>query len=371
VNPVPTALPPGAPITGAELLALLRKSQLVRESVLDAWLEAHDFSAESSGRMAKALIKAGLLTYFQAEQLLQGRWHGFQISGYRVLERIGCGGMGNVFLCEHPELRRRVAIKVPFTELAADPVIRERFQREAQAGSFLSHRNVVRIYDFRQDFNVWCLVQEYVDGSSLRDIVTRHGPLDVLRAVHYVRQAAAGLQHLHDAGLIHRDIKPGNLLLSRTGVVKIFDMGLVRFYREAVEPLTKHEIILGTADYIAPEQAKDSHAVDVSADIYGLGATFYFLLCGQPPVAEGTVPQKLVWLQTRAPQPIRSLRAEVPEELAALIDQMLTKDPTQRLGSAADVLTALTPWVGTPVPPPPAEEMPRLCPALQVPPARD
>src|SRR5262249_41784002 len=158
--------------------------------------------------------------------------------------------------------------------------------------------------DIDQDDKLHFLVMEFVDGANFQEIVKRGGVLAVDRAAHYVRQAALGLQHAHEtAGLVHRDIKPGNILVDRNGIVKILDMGLARFFHDQDDILTKKydENVLGTADYLAPEQALDSHAVDIRADIYSLGATFYFILTGRTPFAEGTVAQKLIWHQTRQP----------------------------------------------------------------------
>src|SRR5262249_37612576 len=163
--------------------------------------------------------------------------------------------------------------------------------------------------------------------------VKKNGPMDVLRASHYIRQAALGLQHAHEAaGLVHRDIKPGNILVDRNGVVKVLDMGLARFFHDEEDILTKKydENVLGTADALAPDQALDSHGVDIRADIYSLGATFYFCLAGRTPFAEGTIAQKLIWHQTRQPKAVRSLRPEVPEGLAGVLEKMMTKDPNQR-----------------------------------------
>src|SRR5438046_8131033 len=150
--------------------------------------------------------------------------------------------------------------------------------------------------------------------------------MQILRASHYMRQAAIGLQHAHEAGLVHRDIKPGNVLVDRTGTVKVLDMGLARFFYDEEDILTKKydENVLGTADYLAPEQALDSHAVDIRADIYSLGATFYYCLTGRTPFAEGTVAQKLIWHQTRKPKEIRSVRPDVPEEVVAVIAKMMS-----------------------------------------------
>src|SRR5262249_47305601 len=158
---------------------------------------------------------------------------------------------------------------------------------------------------------------EYVDGISLQHLVASHGPLDLLRVSHYIAQAAAGLQHAHEAGWVHRDIKPANILLDRNGVVKILDLGLARFFHEEGDTLTREledRTVRGTADYLAPEQVTDSHHVDIRADIYSLGGTFYFLLVGQPPFGEGSLPQKLIWHQLRDPAPLRERRPDVPAD---------------------------------------------------------
>jgi serine/threonine protein kinase len=272
--------------------------------------------------------------------------------------------MGSVFLCEHKLMRRRVAVKVLPTAKAEDPSSLERFYREARAVAALDHPNIVRAYDIDQDDNLHFLVMEYVDGSSLQEICKKVGPLDVLRACQYMYQSATGLQHAHEtAGLVHRDIKPGNILVDRNGVVKILDMGLARFFHDDEDILTKKydENVLGTADYLAPEQAIDSHGVDIRADVYSLGATFYYCLTGKTPFSEGTVAQKLIWHQTRQPKPIRNIRPEVPASVVAVVDKMMAKEAGQRYQTPSELMEALQPWMQTPIPPPPAEEMPRLC----------
>jgi serine/threonine protein kinase len=355
-----------APSTSDELLDLVRKSGVLEEKRLDTYLE----KARAAGplpsdpaKLARQLIRDGILTNFQAEQFLQGRWRRFTIGKYKVLERIGTGGMGSVYLCEHKFMRRRAAVKVLPTAKAADPSALERFYREGRAVAALDHPNIVRAYDIDQEDKIHFLVMEYVDGASLQEIVKKSGPLDAIRAAHYISQAAQGLQHAHEvAGLVHRDIKPGNLIADRSGTVKVLDMGLARFFYDEEDLLTKQfdENVLGTADYLAPEQALDSHAVDIRADIYGLGATFYFLLTGRTPFSEGTVAQKLIWHQTRQPRPIESFRSDVPEGLIAVIAKMMAKDPAQRYQMPIDVVEALAPWTQTPIPPPETGEMPKL-----------
>ncbi|HSQ55989.1 MAG TPA: serine/threonine-protein kinase, partial [Gemmata sp.] len=271
-------------------------------------------------------------------------------------------GMAQVFLCEHKLMRRRVAIKVLPTAKAEDPSSLERFYREARAVAAVDHPNIVRAYDIDRDENLHFLVMEYVDGTNLQELVKKVGALDVLRACHYVYGASVGLQHAHEMGLVHRDIKPGNILVDRAGVVKILDMGLARFFHDDDDALTKKydENVLGTADYLAPEQALDSHTVDIRADIYSLGATFYYLLTASAPFPEGSVAQKLIWHQNRQPRAVKSIRPEVPDPIAAVVERMMAKAPANRFQTPAEVMAALAPWVATPISPPAERELPQL-----------
>ncbi len=357
-----------APASSEELLDLIRRSGVAEEKRLDALVDRLRAAGGLPGDPAKfaaGLVRDGLLTNFQSEQLLQGKWKRFTIGKYKVLERLGSGGMGQVFLCEHKFMRRRVAVKVLPTAKAADPSSLERFYREAKAVAAVDHPNVVRAYDIDQDENLHFLVMEYVEGASLQDIVRRSGPLSLERACHYISQAAQALDHANKVGLVHRDVKPGNILVDRTGVVKILDMGLARFFNDEEDILTRKydENVLGTADYLAPEQADDSHGVDVRADIYSLGGTFYFLLTGRTPFGEGSVPQKLMWHRTRQPKPVAAYRDDVPAAVQAVLDRMMAKEPGQRYQLPWEVSEALVDWTQTPVPPPSEDEMPRLSPA--------
>jgi serine/threonine protein kinase len=360
-----------SPTTIAEFTDLIRKSGVVEDSRLNdylASLAAQSAMPAEPRQCAVMMIRDGVLTHFQAENLLAGRWKRFFIGKYKVLERLGHGGMAQVFLCEHKIMKRRVAVKVLPTARADEPSSLERFHREARVVAALDHVNIVRAFDVDQDDQLHFLVMEYVDGVNLQDLVRRHGPLDPLRASHYIRQAAIGLQHAFDtAGVLHRDIKPGNLLVDRQGTVKILDMGLARFFHDHEDLLTKQydETVLGTADYLAPEQAVDSHTVDIRADIYSLGGTFYFLLTGQPPFPEGTVAQKLIWHQTRQPKPITDYRQDVPADLIAIIEKMMAKSLEERYRWPREVAEALEPFLTTPIPPPADHEIPQLCPAAQ------
>ncbi len=357
-----------APATIEEFLDLIRKSGVADSKQLEPHvqkLRAAGGVPTEPAKFAGILIRDGFLTHFQAEHLLQGKWRRFTIGKYKVLEKLGSGGMGQVYLCEHKLMRRRVAVKVLPTAKAADDSARERFYREARAVAALDHPNIVHAYDIDQDENLHFIVMEYVDGANLQEIIKKTGPMDVTRACHYVHQAALGLEHAHHAGLVHRDIKPGNILVDRTGVVKVLDMGLARFFNDEEDILTRKydENVLGTADYLAPEQAIDSHGVDIRADIYSLGATFYFMLTGKAPFGEGTVAQKLIWHQTRQPKILAEIRKDVPPALQAILTKMMAKEPSQRFPVPGAVAEALTPFTQTPIAPPPDIEMPNLSPA--------
>jgi serine/threonine protein kinase len=357
------------PSSVEELLQLIRKSGMVDEQKLANYLHRRHLTRGLSydpREFADEMVQDGVLTYFQAEQFLLGKWRGFTIGKFKLLERIGVGGMGQVFLCEHMFMRRRVAVKVLPPAKADQPAALGRFYREARAAGSLDHPNIVRTHDIDQDGNLHFIVMDYVDGPNLLDVVKKFGPMDLTRAVSYTRQAALGLDYAFRNHLIHRDIKPGNVLIDRKGVARILDMGLARFINDHGDQLTikyDDKIVLGTADYVAPEQVANSHSVDIRADIYALGATLYFLLAGHPPFPTGTVSQKLLWHRTKDPTPVRQIRPEVPEALAVIVGKMMAKDPKARYQTPAQVATDLEQFLTVPVPLPAEEEMPALSPA--------
>jgi serine/threonine protein kinase len=269
---------PVPPTTVDDLLQLIGRSGLLTPEDLSQRLEqlrAQGPAPLTPAELAEELVRQGVLTPFQTGQLLVGKSRGFVLGGkYKVLERLGAGGMAAVYLCEHVVMRRLVAVKILPIEQAGSPAALERFRREARAVAQLDHPNIVRAHDIDQDGKLHFLVMEFVDGNTLDLIVRKTGRLSLERACHYLRQAALGLQHAHEGGLVHRDIKPGNLLLSRDGVVKILDLGLARFFEDSEDRLTRDReagYVLGTADYMAPEQALNSTDVDIRADIYSLG----------------------------------------------------------------------------------------------------
>jgi serine/threonine protein kinase len=345
-------------VSADRFLDALRQSGLLAATKLDAQVRrsAAEGPPEDARELAARFVRDGLLTPYQADQLLGGQWQSLLIAGkYAVLAPLGIGGMGQVFLAEHVVMRRRSAVKVLPPRLTADPAAVERFNREARAIAALDHPNIVRAYDIDNADDLHFIVMEYVDGVSLQDLVGHGGPVEPAAAANYVSQAARGLQHAHEAGWVHRDVKPANLLLDRSGMVKVLDLGLARLLAEDADPITGRLDALGTADYLAPEQGTDCHAVDIRADIYSLGATLYFLLTGTPPFNEGTPAQRVLWHQTRPPRPVRELRPDVPVGLAKVLDRMLAKKPTARFADPAAVADALDRWTeaGATYPPPP------------------
>jgi len=355
-----------APTTTATFLELGVKSGLLDKCAIDAyWQQACSSGVvlETPRELADGLIHAGLLTNFQAEKLLAGRWRGFLISGkYRLLDRLGSGGMGQVYLCEHVMMSRRVALKVLPIPQAEDPASLARFYREAKAVARLDHPNIVRAHDIDREDKLHFLVLEFIDGCNLHDFVKRNGTLSPGRAAHYIRQAALGLEHAHHSGLVHRDIKPGNLLLDRQGVVKVLDMGLARFFDDDGGAFVKQYeegYVIGTADYLAPEQTVDNR-VDIRADIYSLGGTLYYLLTGKSPFQDGTVHQKMIWHQVRQPKPVSAVRSDVPPELLRVLDKMLAKEPARRHQTPQELADALSAFAPASLPIPTPDEMPPL-----------
>ncbi len=353
-----------APESINDFIKLATKAGLLDQDAATVYLDRlqeTDAPLQSPEQVAGCMVRDEVLTRFQAERLLAGRWKGFLLCGkYRLLEPIGSGGMGTVYRCKHVRLGRMVAIKVLPTSSAQSPGTLERFYREARAVAALNHPNIVVAHDIDNEGNVHFLVMEYVEGSSLQAIVKERGPMDPTRAANYIAQAALGLQHANDSGLVHRDIKPANLLLDKTGTVKILDMGLARFFSDDGDELTKEhdkDAVLGTADYLAPEQALNSHDVDTRADIYSLGITFYYLLAGHAPFHDLRMHQKLIAHQMQQPKPITEVRADVPPEMLVVLDRMIAKDPDMRYQRPVEVAEALAEWLDTPLPPPSLSEI--------------
>jgi len=348
-----------AVLNTSTLLKILRENSLVDEDKLTACLKIlspDEQSSEDAQPLADALVEQRLLTRFQANLLLQGKSKSLRItSKYRLLDRLGAGGMGLVYLCEHIRMKRLVALKVLPNSQAKEPGNLERFFREAQAVAALKHNNIVQAYDVDSDNGIHYLVMEFVDGINLEKLIVKHGPIDSVRAAHYIAQAADGLQHAHERGLVHRDIKPSNLLVDREGYIKILDMGLARFFDTRADNITQQfddNAVIGTADFISPEQALNSHDVDIRADIYSLGCTLYYLLAGRAPYHDANITQKLLLHQLREPTALEKYVPMLDPDLKAIVRKMMAKKPEDRYQIPGEVAAALTPWTEQEIPPP-------------------
>ncbi|HVX14592.1 MAG TPA: protein kinase [Pirellulales bacterium] len=329
-----------------ERSGLVEKSQLVRslsELERDKGAEAVNDSLIVSSHLGQV----GLITEWQRKRLMEGRHAGYFLGKYKLLDHLGTGGMSSVYLAEHPLMRRRVAIKVLPKQRVNDSSYLARFHREARAVASLDHPNIVRAFDVDNDGDLHYLVMEYIEGHDLKMVVERDGPLGYRVAADYIRQAADGLIHAHAAGLIHRDVKPANLLIDAKQVVKLLDMGLARTSDDIDASLTKDhdERMLGTVDYLAPEQALDSHLVDPRADLYSLGCTLYFALTGHPPFPDGTLAQRVLMHQSKEPPPISAKRPDVPAGLVEICRRMMAKSAAARYQTAAETSSALAEWV--------------------------
>ncbi|MBX3432677.1 MAG: protein kinase [Pirellulales bacterium] len=292
------------------------------------------------------MISTGLLTEWQCEKLLAGKHKGFILGKYKLLRHLGKGGMSQVYLAEHMLMKRKVAIKVLPQNRVEDSSYLERFRIEARAAAKLDDPNIVRAYDIDHHDKTHYLVMEYVEGRDLHILVREVGPLDYVMAADYIAQAARGLAHAHDMGLVHRDIKPANCLVDNHHVVKILDMGLARLVDdEASLTMENNENVLGTADYLAPEQALNSHKADHRADIYSLGCTLYFLLTGHPPFPDGTISERLLKHQVEKAPSIFNDRPDAPPGLVNICNRMMAKKAEDRYQTASEVSERLTEWL--------------------------
>ena len=341
-----------AKVTSEQLIELVRKSQLAEPDSIDKAVQ--EICALREGKLpddpnelAKLLQQHELVTRWHCDKLLQGKYRGFFLGKYKLLGHLGTGGMSSVYLAEHTKMHDKRAIKVMPKSRLGNSSYLARFQQEAKAIAAMNHPNIVRAYDIDNDGDTHYIVMEYVDGADLQTYVKKKGKLAFDRAAEYIAQAASGLQHAHDVGLIHRDVKPANLLVNSSGVVKLLDLGLALFSDDSQSSLTidYNDKVLGTADYLAPEQALNSHKVDHRADIYGLGCTLYFLLTGNAPFPEGTIAQRIAKHQSQMPTEIKKLRPECPGELEGICTKMLQKDPKFRYSSAQQVAEVLREWL--------------------------
>lgn len=368
---------PPAP-TIDEFIASIKENRLVRTNILEA-LRPNERIRENvtTQEFAETLIESGHLTRWQAERLLTGRT-AFGLGRYTLIDRIGAGGMGVVLKARQPGDQPIVAIKVLSQTLLRRPEAVRRFDREVKAASALDHNNIVRALDSDCINGIPFLVMEYVEGRDLHWLVRQRGPLPVAWACEFGRQAALGLQHANERGLVHRDIKPDNLLLTRRSpteplTVKILDFGLARFTSETPEAtgITSADQIFGSVDFIAPEQAQSAKLADIRSDIFSLGATLYFVMTAATPFRGETVMEKLTSRITDEVVPLRNLHPDVPAGLEQVIMRMMAHNPEDRYQTPAEVAKALEPYAAGTSPTPVTailsrdrdEEIPELAPS--------
>lgn len=337
------------PLTANTFLPMLERSGLLSDAQLQSVEKQFGgpSGTSSASQICEWLLEREIITEWHAEKLLQAKFRGFFLGPYKLLRRVARGGMSTIYSARHKLSGDVHALKVlPLTRTTKASYL-PRFQREAALTQRLQHPNIVRVFGLLSDSDgqddVHFMAMELLEGRDLSEIVNADGPLPCRHAVEFIRQAATGLEYAHQAGLVHRDIKPGNLFRTDDGKIRILDLGLAQDF-DSEENLTRefNERVLGTADYLAPEQAADSHTADGRADIYGLGCTLYFLLTGQPPFTEGTLVQRLVAHQTKTPPPISQFRSDIPEELNTILTGMMTKNRDQRIATAAEVADRLS-----------------------------
>ncbi len=333
-----------------KFLTILEQSLLTTRDVVEKIItkirEENPDKLRDTEFVAKELVQIGCLTQWQVQQLMKGKYKGFFLRQYKILDHLGTGGMSTVYLAEHIVMHRRVAIKI-LPKKKTNSVYLERFIREAQAIAALDHPNIVHAYDIDVIDNIHYLVMEYFEGENLRLRQERTGPYSYDDAVKFILQGARGLAYAHQHGIIHRDVKPDNLLVNKDGKVKLLDLGLALLDESIIktDSSINENTILGTADYLAPEQAINSHEVDLRADIYSLGCTLYYCLTAHPPFPTGTISQRLLAHQKEKPKSIFEDRPDAPQDLVDICTKMMAKNPDDRYASANELIQVLQNWL--------------------------
>ncbi|HBL47464.1 MAG TPA: hypothetical protein DDZ90_29180, partial [Planctomycetaceae bacterium] len=331
-------------------LNLLRESHLLSADEVRTLIAQHELeNAGSPKEAAQRLVTAKVLTRYQGERLLSGRTRGFYIDRYKILEVLGFGGMGSLYLAEDKETQAPVALKVLNEKCRNDAGMMTRLKLEATAGARLQHPHVVRTINYEETGAVCYIAMEFVKGISLLELVLlKQKSLPTPQVCDVISQAARGLQVAHESEIIHRDLKPENLIIDSDGYVKVLDFGLalLKDHPEAEFSLAMifgHGCV-GTPEYIAPEQSKDGQSADARTDIYSLGCTMYFLLTGKLPFPTGTASQKIQAHREQSPKPISEIAPKVPAEVVAIVEKMMAKQPADRFQTMTEVSAALQPF---------------------------
>lgn len=332
-----------------DFLGLLAESKLLSpDEIRAAEAEYGLRDADTPLAAARVLVKHKVLTRYQAERLLAGRVRGFFIDRYKVLEALGFGGMGSLYLAEDVETGQAVALKVLNEANRHDDGMLARLKLEAAAGARLHHDNIVQTISVDDTGAVCYVVMEFVKGISLTEFLQQNGPIPVPQACDLIRQAAAGLQHAHEAGIVHRDVKPDNLLVDAKGNVKLLDFGLALVGGESDSEFSLAMIFghdcVGTPDYISPEQSIDCQIADARADVYSLGCTLYLLLSAKLPFPEKNGRDKIEGHRKRLPKPLSEIAPWVPPEIETIVKKMMSRRREERYQSMTEVIDALTPF---------------------------
>ena len=333
------------PVALETFLSQLSSSGIVPEEKLKVVVSKKASFADGEA-LARDMIKSRLLTKYQAEQILGGKGKSLTMGKYQILEKIGAGGMGQVYKAFHSNTERVVAIKVILGKGKIEPEVVKRFEREVKAAAKLVHSNIITVFDADQADGRIFMVMEYIKGDDLGEILRKKGQLSVSETVNYILQAARGLKYAHDQGVIHRDIKPGNILVDSSGNVKIVDMGLAKIEikgdEEESSKLTADLSVMGTIDYMSPEQAESTKDVDSRADIYSLGATLYYVLMGEVLYPGKNIIQKILSHRESPIPSLRINRPDVPPSLDMIFTKMVAKKVEDRYSSMAEVISALS-----------------------------
>jgi serine/threonine protein kinase len=295
-------------------------------------------------RLARQAVNSGMLTLWQAQQILAGRQQGLRIDRYTLLDQIGQGGMGRVYLALDTRLSRHVALKVLSRERMSNPRALARFRREAKVGAQLQHENLIRIYDEGDIQGMPYLVMEYITGQTVSQMIADQGRIEPAMAAELGRQVALGLDHLHQKGLLHRDVNPTNVMIDRGGTAKLTDLGLAIDLGDAEDVVTRDGATVGTFDYISPEQARNPRQIDTRSDIYSLGCTLYHMLSGRVPFPAPSLPEKLFAHQSKEAEPLVGQVSGLPEGLDAVVRKMMSKKPDERYFRPSLVARALEPY---------------------------
>jgi serine/threonine-protein kinase len=295
-------------------------------------------------RLARQAIQAKLITLWQAQQLLAGRVHGFKVGRYVLMDLIGQGGMGRVYLAKDTRLGRTVALKILSADRMKNPRAIARFQREAKVGAQLQHENLVRIYDFGESDGRHFLVMEYIEGKTIGAMIAQQGSIPPAVVAGLGRQIALGLDHAHKKGLIHRDVNPYNIMVTYDGTAKLADLGLALDLADN-DRFTRDGATVGTFDYVAPEQARHSHSADIRSDIYSLGCTLYHMIAGEVPFPTSSLPEKLYAHQSVDAVPLDQVVPGIPKALADGIGRMMRKSPDERYSTPMQVAHMLEPFI--------------------------